>query len=77
VAGVAFAAARLPVTSEDVAAARAAGASDVELHDTVLIAAAFCMFNRCVDGLGTVAPDGPAAYATMAERLVAHGYMRD
>jgi uncharacterized peroxidase-related enzyme len=46
------------VTAEDVARARAAGADDQAIHDTVLIAAAFCMFNRYVDGLGTWAPDG-------------------
>ena len=42
-----------------VAAARAEGATDLEIHDAVLIAAAFCMYNRYVDGLGTLAPDGP------------------
>ncbi|CNF56557.1 peroxidase-like protein [Mycobacterium tuberculosis] len=57
-----------------IAAAREAGATDVEIHDTVLIAAAFCMYNRYVDGLATSAPEDPAAYARMAERLVAHGY---
>jgi hypothetical protein len=40
----------------------------------VLIAAAFCMFNRYVDGLGTWAPQDPEAYARSAERIVAHGY---
>jgi uncharacterized peroxidase-related enzyme len=64
------------VTAEHVAAARAAGASDVELHDAVLIAAAFCMYNRYVDGLATFAPDDPAAYAKMAEQVVASGYVR-
>src|SRR5216684_1266102 len=39
------------VTGEQVAQARAAGATDAEIHDTVLIAAVFCMFNRYVDGL--------------------------
>jgi uncharacterized peroxidase-related enzyme len=57
-----------------IAAAREAGATDVEIHDTVLIAAAFCMYNRYVDGLATSAPEDPAAYARMAERLIAHGY---
>ena len=47
------------VTEELVAAARDAGATDVEIHDTVLIAAAFCMFNRYVDGLATFAPTDP------------------
>jgi alkylhydroperoxidase family enzyme len=44
------------VTAEDVAAARVQGATDREIHDTVLIAAMFCMCNRYVDGLGTWAP---------------------
>jgi uncharacterized peroxidase-related enzyme len=56
------------VTTELVHAARAEGATDIEIHDTVLIAAAFCMFNRYVDGLGTWAPDDPAYYAERASR---------
>lgn len=63
------------VTTADVAAARAAGATDVEIHDTVLIAAAFCMYNRYVDGLATIAPEDPAAYAQSAELIVASGYL--
>ena len=63
------------ITEEHVAAARAAGATDAEIHDTVLIAAVFCMFNRYVDGLATVAPDDPAAYAEGAQRLIMHGYL--
>ncbi|MDU0294218.1 carboxymuconolactone decarboxylase family protein [Saccharothrix longispora] len=63
------------VTPELVEAARALGATDVEIHDTVLIAAAFCMFNRYVDGLGTFAPEGPGGYyADSARRIVEHGY---
>jgi hypothetical protein len=42
--------------------ARAQGASDTEIHDTVLIAAAFCMFNRYVDGLDTWQPRDEALY---------------
>ncbi|GAA1503631.1 carboxymuconolactone decarboxylase family protein [Sphaerisporangium rubeum] len=61
------------VTAEQVAAARAADATDVEIHDTVLIAAAFCMFNRYVDGLATFAPDDPAVYADRAART--EGYV--
>ena len=63
------------VTAEHVAAARAAGATDMEIHDTVLIAAAFCMFNRYVDGLATIAPEDPALYAAGAQRLVQQGYL--
>jgi alkylhydroperoxidase family enzyme len=65
----------LSVTAEHVAQARAAGATDVEIHDTVLIAAMFCMFNRYVDGLATIAPDDTAMYAAGAQRLVTHGYL--
>jgi uncharacterized peroxidase-related enzyme len=62
------------VTAELVDAARAEGASDLEIHDTVLIAAAFCMYNRYVDGLSTFAPDDPARYAEAAHRIVTSGY---
>ncbi|RCG25377.1 carboxymuconolactone decarboxylase family protein [Sphaerisporangium album] len=63
------------VTEDDVAAARATGATDREIHDAVLIAAAFCMYNRYVDGLATFAPDDPASYASRAERIAADGYL--
>jgi uncharacterized peroxidase-related enzyme len=62
------------VTEDDVAAARGQGATDTEIHDTVLIAAAFCMFNRYVDGLATLAPTDPAAYEAMGRRIVEQGY---
>jgi hypothetical protein len=62
------------VTPELVDAARAQGATDLEIHDTVLIAAAFCMFNRYVDGLGTLVPADPAVYDYAAERIVRVGY---
>jgi uncharacterized peroxidase-related enzyme len=63
------------VTPELVAAATQEGATDVEIHDTVLIAAAFCMFNRYVDGLGTAVPEDPAAYYPQsARRIVDVGY---
>lgn len=65
----------LNVTAELVARSRAADASDLEIHDTVLIAAVFCMFNRYVDGLATIAPDDPALYATGAQRLINDGYL--
>jgi uncharacterized peroxidase-related enzyme len=63
-----------PVSERAVGVARQAGATDDELHDTVLIAAAFCMYNRYVDGLGTVAADNPAFYDTVAELIVRDGY---
>jgi uncharacterized peroxidase-related enzyme len=62
------------VTTEDVEAARAEGATDIEIHDTVLIAAAFCMYNRYVDGLGTWAPTDPAMYEMIGARLATEGY---
>jgi uncharacterized peroxidase-related enzyme len=63
------------VSEEDVAAARELGASDVEIHDTVLIAAAFCMFNRYVDGLATWQPEDPDAYLERGRALVERGYL--
>jgi uncharacterized peroxidase-related enzyme len=55
------------VTTEDVERARAKGANDKEIHDTVLIAAAFCMYNRYVDGLATWAPTEPEMYRANGE----------
>jgi uncharacterized peroxidase-related enzyme len=63
------------VTEKDIAAARAEGATDREIHDTVLIAAAFCMFNRYVDGLAALTPEDPAYYAATGQRLAEHGYL--
>jgi uncharacterized peroxidase-related enzyme len=62
------------VTAEDIANARAHGATDIEIHDTVLIAAAFRMFNRYVDGLATWAPDDPDFYRQRAALVAEHGY---
>ncbi len=62
------------VTAEDVAQARLCGADDKAIHDTVLISAAFCMFNRYVDGLATWAPRDPAAYDKIGEMLAVRGY---
>jgi uncharacterized peroxidase-related enzyme len=63
------------VRAQDVEAAREAGADDQEIHDTVLIAAAFCMYNRYVDGLATNLPEDPAQYAKNAEGIVNEGYL--
>ena len=62
------------VTRADADAARKTGATDLEIHDTVLIAAAFSMFNRYVDGLGTWQPDNPEMYAQMGRHLADEGY---
>jgi uncharacterized peroxidase-related enzyme len=64
------------VSEADVAEARKHGATDTEIHDTVLIAAAFCMYNRYVDGLAAWTPTDPEAYEEMGERIVEHGYLR-
>jgi uncharacterized peroxidase-related enzyme len=63
------------VTSEDVERARQQGATDKEIHDTVLIAAAFCMYNRYVDGLATWAPTDPEVYRASGKRLAEEGYV--
>ncbi len=64
------------VTAADVEAARELGATDEMIHDTVLIAAAFCMFNRYVDGLGTFAPQTLAYYTQSGKRLAEEGYLQ-
>lgn len=64
------------VTEEDIEQAREAGADDRAIHDTVLIAAAFCMFNRYVDGLATWAPTERQMYDKMGERMAREGYLR-
>jgi uncharacterized peroxidase-related enzyme len=63
------------VTPELIETARSAGATDRELHDTVLIAAAFCMFNRYVDGLATWAPQDRNFYVNRARQRAAEGYV--
>lgn len=63
------------VTTELVENARAAGATDLEIHDAVLIAASFCMVNRYVDGLATVTPENPDDYAEGGKALAARGYL--
>jgi uncharacterized peroxidase-related enzyme len=64
------------VTDEDVERARREGASDLEIHDTVLIAAAFCMYNRYVDGLDSWQPRDAGMYAKMGQHLADHGYLK-
>ncbi len=63
------------VRAEDVERARAEGATDLEIHDAVLIAAAFCMFNRYVDGLATWTPEDPESYRERAASIVRDGYV--
>jgi uncharacterized peroxidase-related enzyme len=63
------------VTADDVAFARIEGATDIEIHDAVLIAAAFCMYNRYVDGLATWQPDNEELYDKMGEQRAREGYL--
>ena len=62
------------VTTEQIAAAKALGATDKDIHDTVLIAAAFCMFNRYVDGLASHTPSDLSSYPLRAKQIVEKGY---
>ena len=62
------------VTEEQIEVAKKAGATDREIHDTVLIAAAFCMFNRYVDGLNTWAPKDRQVYVDRAPMRAREGY---
>ena len=62
------------VTQIQVDAALTAGAVEKEIHDTVLIAAAFCMFNRYVDGLGTWAPQDRNFYIQRGKQRAEEGY---
>jgi uncharacterized peroxidase-related enzyme len=62
------------VKQPDIDAARNAGANDLDIHDTVLIAATFSMFNRYVDGLATLTPENRDEYTAMGQRLAEHGY---
>jgi uncharacterized peroxidase-related enzyme len=63
------------VTAENVERARQHGATDKEIHDTVLIAAAFCMFNRYVDGLATWQPRDPEIYREIGKMTAQLGYV--
>jgi uncharacterized peroxidase-related enzyme len=64
------------VSAEQIARAREQGATDKEIHDTVLIAAAFCMYNRYVDGLATWAPSDADMYRENGRRLAEEGYVQ-
>jgi uncharacterized peroxidase-related enzyme len=62
------------VTAGDISAAKELGATDRMIHDTVLIAAAFCMYNRYVDGLATLKPIDPNVYFGIGKMLAEKGY---
>ena len=64
------------VTEHDIENAKTAGATDIEIHDTVLIAALFSLYNRYVDGMATAMPEDESYFNILADRLVNHGYSR-
>lgn len=66
----------LAVDKVHIARAREAGADDIAIHDTVLVAAAFCMYNRYVDGLAARTPDDRDDYKSMGKMLAEMGYVR-
>ncbi len=63
------------VTPTDIQQAREQGATDKEIHDAVLIAATFCLFNRYVDGLATWAPEDPPVYDAIGKQRASEGYL--
>ncbi len=63
------------VTAAQIEKAKSEGATDKEIHDTVLIAAAFCMYNRYVDGLATWAPEDRQYYVNRAPQRAEEGYL--
>jgi uncharacterized peroxidase-related enzyme len=63
------------VQQADIDLAKNAGATDTEIHDTVLIAALFCLYNRYVDGLAAVTPDDSAYYESLGKRITSRGYL--
>ncbi|WP_192347765.1 carboxymuconolactone decarboxylase family protein [Algoriphagus sp. Y33] len=65
------------VTTAHIQRAKHAGATDLEIHDTVLISALFCLYNRYVDGLGTKLPKDNSYFKSLAERLTTQGYHRN
>ena len=64
------------VTAGEIEKAKAAGATDLEIHDTVLIAALFSLYNRYVDGMATAMPNDDSYFTMLGQRLVNHGYSR-
>lgn len=64
------------VTKVDIELAKNSGATDTEIHDAILIASMFCMYNRYVDGLGAFTPEEDSPhYQENAKRLAVDGYM--
>jgi len=66
----------LRLTSADVDTATAAGATDADVQLAVLIASAFSMYNRLVDGFRASTPPTPEAFAERAVEIAERGYSR-
>ena len=64
------------VTESMIESAKQAGATDLEIHDTIMIAALFSFYNRYVDGLATDLPENESYYEMLADRLTTSGYVR-
>ncbi|MBK9108851.1 MAG: peroxidase-related enzyme [Saprospiraceae bacterium] len=64
------------VTESDILRAKELAATDLEIHDTVLISALFCLYNKYVDGLSTYTPVNPEFYQKLGEKIKDHGYHR-
>ena len=62
------------VTTGQIEAAKELGATDKDIHDTVLISAAFCMYNRYVDGLASPTPTDLSSYPLRAKQIAERGY---
>jgi uncharacterized peroxidase-related enzyme len=62
------------LTAADVAAAQAAGATDADVQLAVLIAAAFSMYNRMVEGFRAKTPPSVEAYRGRASEIAEYGY---
>jgi hypothetical protein len=58
----------------DVQAALDAGASDQDVQLAVLIASAFSMYNRIVEGFRARTPPTPEVYRERAGQIAEHGY---
>ena len=64
----------LRLTEAEVAIAIDAGATDADVQLAVLIASAFSMYNRLVDGFRAKTPPTAEAYQARAAEIAEHGY---
>jgi uncharacterized peroxidase-related enzyme len=62
------------LTAADVAVAQAAGATDADVQLAVLIAAAFSMYNKMVEGFRAKTPPNVEVYRGRAAEIADHGY---